>query len=367
MKAHALKWPAPAQETMSSTPTVAKGAYLTSGDGRTFVDFHNAAGSVLLGHADPQVEAAVGVCAASHLTRLQAEVAERLLSFMPLAQAVYLFSSPALAYRTALDLVRAASGRDLVLTCAPGRQAPDTFPCGDLDALEALMDSRAVAGVVAAPVGLQPPCPSYLAGLRALASRHGAFLIFDETASAFRVHEGGAQTLFNVRPDLTLIGESLANGRPIAALAGDPILLATAAPSRPPGADALAAAAATLAKLDDEPVTTTLGIRGAEVQAELAQRIDAHGAGGIVAIAGDPTMTRLVFADPNLDAVCLRDCWLRGVWRQAEHFISYAHGDREIAGLIDAYDQILPELVRRSGDGGVVRLQSRLEREFTAQ
>jgi glutamate-1-semialdehyde 2,1-aminomutase len=233
------------------------------------------------------------------------------------------------------------------------------------------MASSVVAAVLVEPVGLAPPCPGYLAGLRETVDRHGAFLVFDETQSAFRVHEGGAQTLFNVRPDLTLIGESLANGRPIAALVGDPILLATAAPATAPSAASLAAAAAVLAKVADEPVTTSLAVRGAEVQAELAARIRSHGAEEVISVAGDPAMSALVFADgyAQLAELCVRELDARGVRRPDRHFISYAHGDREIARLLDAYDQVLPILARAAaGEGGVVRLQrKRLEREFAAK
>jgi glutamate-1-semialdehyde 2,1-aminomutase len=276
-----------------------------------------------------------------------------------------------MARRAAFDVVRNASGRDRVLTCYAGKSGPDAVPYGDLDALADALAASAVAAVVVEPVGLAPLCPAYLAGLRDAVDRHGAFLIFDETLSAFRVHEGGAQTLFNVRPDLTIVGESLANGRPIAALTGDPILLATAAPATAPGASSLAAAAAVLARIADEPVTTTLAVRGAEVQAELAARIRSHGAEDVISVAGDPTMSALVFAEghDHLADLCVRELEAQGVRRPDRHFISQAHGDREIARLLEAYDRILPALARAAaGEEGVVRLhRKRLERELARQ
>jgi glutamate-1-semialdehyde 2,1-aminomutase len=369
MKAQALKWPDRAPQAASPSQT-GRGALVYSDDGRPLIDFHNAAGAVLLGHADPDVEA-VATAPGGDSLRLRAGVAEALLSLMPLAQAVYLFNSLHAARRTALDVVRNASGRDRVLTCYAGKTGPDAIAYGDLEALERALAASSVAAVVVEPVGLAPPCPAYLAGLREVADRHRAFLVFDETLSAFRVHEGGAQTLFNVRPDLTLIGESLANGRPIAALTGDPILLATAAPGSAPGPGSLAAAAAVLAKVADEPVTTSLAVCGAEVQAELAARIRAHGGEDVIAVAGDPTMSALVFADgcDQLAELCVRELEAHGVRRPDRHFISHAHGEREIARLLEAYDQILPVLVRAAaGEEGVVRLhRKRLEREFAAK
>jgi glutamate-1-semialdehyde 2,1-aminomutase len=367
MKAHALTRPAPAAENGRSRPAQARGAVLLTDDGGELIDFDNATGAVLLGHADPGIEAAVEGCVASQTARLRAEVAERLLSFMPLAQAVYLFASPDQARCTALELARTATGRDVVVSSVPVHGGGcEIFDADDLAGLAVILERRSVAAIVTAPAVPDGSCVRRLADLRALADRHGACLIFDETLSAFRVHEGGVQTLFNVRPDLSLIGQSLANGRPIAALAGDPILLAAAPPARPPAVDSLAAAAATLARLGEEPVTTTLAVRGAEVQAELVQRIAAHGAGELVSVIGDPSMSSLAFADPRLEAACVFELRSRGIWRQREHFISCAHGDREIARLLDAYDAILPELVRRSsGEDGVVRLQQRrLEREY---
>jgi len=369
MKAQALKRPDRGPQAASPSQP-ARGALVYSDDGRPLIDFHNAAGAVLLGHADPDVEAAAAAPGGDTL-RLRAGVAEALLSLMPLAQAVYLFNGLQPARRTALDIVRNASARDRVLTCYAGRSGPDAVPYGDLDALERALGSSAVAAVLVEPVGLAPPCPAYLAGVREAVDRHRAFLVFDETLSAFRVHEGGAQTLFNIRPDLTLIGESLANGRPIAAIAGDPILLATAAPAMPPGVSSLAAAAAVLARLAEEPVVTSLAVRGAEVQAELSARISRHGAEGAIAVAGDPTMSALVFAEGHaqLADLCARELEAHGVRCPDRHFITYAHGDREIARLLEAYDRILPVLSRAAaGEEGVVRLhRKRLEREFAAQ
>lgn len=349
---------------------VACGAQVQAEDGRILIDFHNDAGAVLLGHADAEIEAAV-VAEGLDTLRLRASVAEALLSLMPLAQAAYLFGSPAAARRALFDLVRNATGRDRVLVCAAGHAGPDHVAYGRLELMERELTGSSVAAILLEPVGLAPPCPAYLAGLRSLADRHGALLVFDETASAFRVHEGGAQTLFNVRPDLTLIGQSLANGRPIGALVGDPILLATVTPTSPPSGAGLAAAAATLARIADEPVTTSLAVHGAEVQAEITARIHDHRAENILSVAGDPTMSALVFAEglEPLAGLCVRELEARGVRRSDRHYISYAHADRDIARLLDAYDQILPILVRAAaGEEGVVRLQQqRLARELAAR
>ena len=123
--------------------------------------------------------------------------------------------------------------------------------------------------------------------------------------------------------------------------------------------------------MSSEPVVTSLAVRGAEVQAELAARIRQHGAEAAIAVAGDPTMSTLVFAEgqAQLADLCARELDAHGVRCPDRLFISHAHGDREIARLLEAYDRILPVLARAAaGDEGVVRLhRKRLERELAAR
>ena len=309
--------PAPAPAVL----TEARGASLRAADGRDYIDFDNGSGAVLLGHADPDVEAAVAA-ERRNSDRLRGPLSERLIAQMSAAEDIRFFSAAQAALEAACAAARRATGRARVLHC---RQAPEDADPDDL------------AAIVAEPLSVAAPCRRELAALRRFADRAGAVLIFDERRSALRVHEGGAQALYGVDADLTIVGEALANGRPLAALAGRLELMALVR-GGPVTAEALAAADAVLEKLAREPVLANLGIRGAEVQASLAGCIRAHGADELATVAGDPTAPTLAFADSRARGRWLHELWARGVWSLGDLYISYAHGDREIGRLLAACD-----------------------------
>jgi glutamate-1-semialdehyde aminotransferase len=348
----------------------AKGAAFWDEDGHAYVDFCNAHGAVILGHADPDVVAAAQAQVAegqvfSMPHRLEAEVAERLCALVACAEAVRFGRSRSDAVAAALRLARAHTGRELVAAC--GAQArPErsiAFAYDDLPALAALLDRHAgrVAAVLIEPLGAQAPSLGYLAGVRRLVDAHGAVLVFDESLTGFRLDEGGAQGLYGVTPDLAVFGAGLANGFPLSALAGRKGLMQgvhEAFAPLGPGADAvsMAAARALLAKLEREPVITTLRIRGAEVQAEVEALLAAPGPEPLGAISGDPTWSVLTLAAPEgtsattLETLFLQEVFARGVFTLGAHVMSYAHGDDEITALLGVYREVLPllaEAVRR--------------------
>ncbi|HEX8233058.1 MAG TPA: aminotransferase class III-fold pyridoxal phosphate-dependent enzyme [Caulobacteraceae bacterium] len=316
--------PAPAIAVLAE----AKGANIRTIDGRDYTDFDNGSGAVLLGHADPDIEAAVAAERRA-AARLGGPLAERLIALLPSAEDVRFFPAAPDALEAACQAARRATGRTRILHC---RQAPVED------------DANNLAAVVADPLAIAPPCRRELAALRQFADRLGAVLIFDERRSALRVHDGGAQALYGVDADLTVVGEALANGRPLAALAGRLELMALVR-GAPVAAAALAAGAAVLDKLGREPVLANLGIRGAEVQASLARCIRAHDAQELVTVGGDPTAPTLAFADPKGRGLWLRELWARGVWSFGDLNISYAHGDREIGRLLAACDGALEAVV----------------------
>jgi len=317
--------------------------------GRRYLDFANRGGAVILGHADPDVERA----AAGRAHGFD-EVAARIAWLVPCAEAVALAASGTAAMLAALRMARAHTGRERVLACAtrpvPGARAG--FLPGDLDALAALLDLYAdeVAAVVVEPLAAPHPAPgAWLARVRDLACRHGAVLVFDETRSGFRVHKGGGQTLLGVTPDLAVFGPSLGNGAAVGAVAGRQPLI-DAAPHRGPrvAPEAIAAAAATLRKLEREPVIATLRIRGAEVQAEVEALLASTGADAFVSIAGDPCWSVLDFSGAHggsVRSLFLAESHAHGLHSAGAHVMSYAHGDEAISALIGIYAKVLPRLV----------------------
>lgn len=341
------------------------GARVWSEGGTEYVDFDNAGGAVLLGHRDPHVIAAVRMARSTEerrgIARYEADVAERIRAMAPGAEACAFGGEVSQALRGAVTAARIATRREQVFACrtaADGgarRLAGATFPFDDLQALERLMHlhGRETAAIVLAPCGGAAPSPGYLKGVRALVDRIGAVLVFDETLSGFRVHQGGAQALYGVKADLMVFGENLANGMPLGVLAGRRELVEAVQASEPLRADiaCLAAAKAVLDKIHREPVLSALRVGGAEIQAETAARLKACGLDEIVELAGDPAAGRLRFRRlPGVDPQMVRSLWMNEcrahrLFTLGAVNMSYAHGEREIGVLLAAFEQAADRLV----------------------
>lgn len=252
-----------------------QGPYLWDEDGNRFVDLVLSWGPLVLGHAHPEVVEAVraaleGGTSFGAPTRLEVELAEVLVERVPSLEVVRLVNSGTEAVMSAVRLARAATGREKVIKFAgcyhghadgmlvragsgvatlglpdspgvPEGTARDTLVAryNDLDSVAALMEAfpGQVACVVVEPVagnmGVVLPRPGFLEGLRRLCDRHGALLVFDEVLTGFRVHPGGAQALYGVRPDLTALGKVIGGGLPVGAYGGRRDLMERVAPSGP--------------------------------------------------------------------------------------------------------------------------------------
>jgi glutamate-1-semialdehyde aminotransferase len=223
------------------------GARLWDYNGNEFVDIEMGLGPTLLGHDHPVVREALlrhaGAPVVSMLLhRYEVEVAELLTSLFPGAERVVFGKNGSDACTAAARVARAATGRSFILCHGfhgwhdwfaadmgplPG-MVPSfagftkQFPFNDVAALEALAaeHARDLAAIMMEPAYRQVPEPGYLQAVRRIADKHGALLIFDEMITAFRLHRGGAQTVYGVTPDLTCVGKSLANGLPLSALMG---------------------------------------------------------------------------------------------------------------------------------------------------
>ena len=251
----------------------AAGAYLWDVDGNRYVDYHAGFAPYILGHNDPDQQAAVSQSFADQLsnfgsgpTEQEGELAQLFLQCVPTAERVQFLNSGSEATAQAIRVSRAATGREHVILIQGsyngnqnvvaanlmdsvemlgGRQAAGgEYPLNpitagipkaeaallhpvefnDLEAVENIARRYEIAALITEPVlqnvGIVKPDPGYHAGLRRLADHYGFKLIFDEVKTGFRAALGGYQSVCGVTPDLSTFGKALANGFPIAALAG---------------------------------------------------------------------------------------------------------------------------------------------------
>jgi glutamate-1-semialdehyde 2,1-aminomutase len=228
---------------IAPTPLVferAQGPWLFDVDGNRLIDYYLGMGPMILGHTPEPVLRAVreqlerGILYGGQ-SRLEAEAAELFCSLVPCAQKLRFASSGSEAVQAALALARAATGRQTVIDFEGhyhgwiARGEVDFLTWNDLPALEARLAAGDVAAVIMEPAmcnaGAIAPLAGYLEGVRAACTRHGTVLIFDEVITGFRVAPGGAQQLFGVTPDLATFGKCVANGFPVAVVAGRAELL----------------------------------------------------------------------------------------------------------------------------------------------
>ena len=392
----------------------AHGAFIVDVDGDEYIDYVMSWGALALGHAHPAVVEAIAAQAARGTsygapTELETQLAEMIMRAMPSVEMLRFVSSGTEAVMSAIRLARAATRRNVIvkfdgcyhghadallvsagsgvatlgLPDSPGVPAAavrDTvsLPFNNLRAVEQLFSARGdeIAAVVVEPVsgnmGLVPPVDGFLVGLRALTSRCGALLIFDEVMTGFRVAFGGAQSLYGgggggIRPDLTCLGKIIGGGLPVAAYGGRRELMDLVAPTGPVyqagtlsgNPLAMAAGIATLRELVKAGAYDSLARAAGALADGIADA--ARGAGVPLQANAIGGMWGFFFAeDPVTDYASARRadtarfarffhaCLAAGVYLAPSQFescfVSIAHEENVVARTIETFHDVIPRV-----------------------
>ncbi len=253
----------------------ASGAYITDSEGKDYIDYVGSWGPMILGHAHPEVIAAVKAAADNGLsfgapTELETRMANKVCELVPSMDMVRMVSSGSEATMSAIRLARGYTGRDKIIKfegCYHGHAdsllvkagsgaltlgVPDspgvpaslaaltlTLPYNNLQQVEDTLAQVGdeVACIIIEPVAGNmnciPPVPGFLEGIRELCTKHGVVLIFDEVMTGFRVALGGAQAHYGITPDLTTLGKVIGGGMPVGAFGGKREIMEKIAPLGP--------------------------------------------------------------------------------------------------------------------------------------
>ena len=370
-------------------------------DGREYIDYIGSWGPLIFGHRQPEVLRAlqdvleIGTSFGAP-TEGEVELAELICKLVPSIEQVRLVNSGTEATMSAIRLARGFTGRERIIKfdgCYHGHGdsllvkagsgvatlgLPDSpgvplglaelttvLPFNDAEALKREFQARGseIACVIVEPIvgnmGCVAPGPGYLQVMRDVTARHGAVLIFDEVMTGFRVAVGGAQELFNIRPDLTTLGKVIGGGLPVGGYGGRADIMSKVAPSGPVyqagtlsgNPLAVAAGLAALRRLESESPYAKLESLGRRLENGLVDALSLAGVTGSVNRVG--SMFTLFFSDSKITDFATAktsdtarfNTWFHSMLEQGIYlppsqfeaaFISAAHSESDIDRTIDA-------------------------------
>jgi glutamate-1-semialdehyde 2,1-aminomutase len=401
--------PVRAFRAVGGTPLVierGRGSRLWDVDGREYIDYVCSWGALILGHADADVVAAIADQAQrgtsyGMTSPLEIELAEMIRRALPSIERLRFVSSGTEATMSAIRVARGFTKRDFILKFeggyhghadsflveagsgvatlgiagspgVPGALAALTLNAlyNDLESVERLFQQYAgkIAAVIVEPVaanmGVAPPAPGFLDGLRRITQRDGALLIFDEVITGFRVAYGGAQNLFNIQPDLSVFGKIIGGGLPVAAYGGRREIMEMVAPLGPVyqagtlsgNPLAMRAGLATLPKLKAPNFYEALDRKAQRLADGLQTNLARLGVPGQVNISGS-LLTLFFAAEPVRDysgakrsetsrfAAFFNEMLGRGIFLPPSQFealfVSASHSDEDIERTIAAAGESL--------------------------
>jgi glutamate-1-semialdehyde aminotransferase/spore coat polysaccharide biosynthesis protein SpsF (cytidylyltransferase family) len=359
-----------------------KGCRVWDVDGNEYIDYVQGLLPNILGYAHEQVNAAAAAqFAEGHSFSLphplEVQLAERLTRLVPCAEMVRFGKNGSDATSGAVRAARAFTGRDRIAcsgyhgwqdwyigstTRNAGvpkavRDLTHPFPYNDLATLEKLLEAHPgeFAAVIMEPVNFTEPAHGFLEGVKHVALRHGALLIFDEICSGFHFGLGGAQKIFGVTPDLACFGKAMGNGFPISCVLGradvmrtfDEIFYSFTFAGE---VGSMAAAMKVLDILEQTDALARIESNGRTLQDGINAMAKEAGLGQRIRAAGRPQWSLLKFTDQNgVDSPLLKNLFQqeavkRGVLLLATHNLTAAHDGPAIHATLEAYAEVLKTL-----------------------
>lgn len=388
----------------------ANGAWLETEDGRQLIDYVGSWGPMILGHSHPAVLDAVIRTAADGMSfgapsLIETRLAEKVRDLMPSIERVRMVSSGTEATMSAIRLARGFTSRDKIIKfegcyhghsdsllikagsgaltlgvpSSPGIPAglaehTITLPYNDIDAIDKVFDDigEQIACVIVEPIAgnmnMIMPIEDFLASLSRRCTDAGCVLIFDEVMTGFRVALGGAQALYDIKPDLTTIGKVVGGGLPAAAFGGRADIMASLAPDGPVyqagtlsgNPLAMAAGLATLEQIEepnffsalsDKTSSLIAGLKSIAVDAGVPLAVESQGGMFGFVFSEDDSVSsyeQVAAADIERFKKFFHGMLERGIYLAPSAFevgfISSAHGDEEIAKTLDAARQTMATL-----------------------
>jgi glutamate-1-semialdehyde 2,1-aminomutase len=388
----------------------AEGSRVFDADGNSYIDYVGSWGPMILGHRHPAVIEAIQKVLEKGTsfgapTALELELARMVIDAVPSIEMVRMVNSGTEATMSAVRLARGFTGRDKIIKfdgCYHGHAdtllvaagsgvatfnipgspgIPDavvqntlSLPFNDLNAVQSVMEKQGdrIAGIIVEPIGgnmgMVPPMPGFLDGLREITEKAGSLLIFDEVMTGFRVAYGGAQSIYNIRPDLTCLGKIIGGGLPVGAYGGRKEIMEHIAPQGPVyqagtlsgNPVAMAAGIATLKELQKDGFYEALDERSEQLSVGLAAAAQKAGIG--VTSAREGSMLGMFFtshavnsfedaktSDLELFSAYYKGMLERGIYLAPSQFeagfVSAAHSIEDIEETIAAAEAVMGELV----------------------
>lgn len=372
-----------------------EGCYIYDADGNKFIDYMCALGPITVGYNEPSINEAVikqvnKFASGSLQSELEVELAEKLCKIVPCAEMVRFVKNGGDATTAAIRLARAYTGRDMVLMSGyhgmhdwsigasenhkgvpeAVRKLTMNFTYNDLNDLEDKLKQHEVAAVILEPIQSNGPKEGFLQGVKELAHKYGALLVFDEVVSGFRYALGGGSEMCGVVPDMAAFGKGMANGYPISAVAGRKDILQQIEQgvfvSTTFGGDSIsmAAALATIKILEQPGFYEHITKIGTIQRDGIAELIKKYDLGDVLSVSGMPAHAGVSFEGHgslnylDIQSVYSQTMIENGVLVFAIYNLNKSHTEKEAKAYLDATDKafaLIKQAVEKDSLEGILR------------